>query len=287
MIDRSSKFAFSTLNCPGWDLASVAVRAKEIGFSGVELFGSLRDPTLNSTNLFLSDPIKIRSSFDSQGIQVACVAGDIAMTGRARDDAVLAADLRHFIDTAHRLGCPLVKVLDIAVPPGRSRSAATVMLGDWLMALGDYAADRQVSIVVTNSLTFRRANEMWSVLDRLNHPSIACCWDIFRASLAGESPSVSVPVLNQKIQNVHAKDAQFTAQGAIGCRIGQGDVPIEKALTRLRGIGYQGYVTLAWEPGWVAAAAEAPEASLPEALAVLRRWVERSDDKPRAKARTS
>ena len=40
-----------------------------------------------------------------------------------------------------------VKVFDATVKPGQNRSSAGIALGDWLMPLGDYAAQRGVCIV--------------------------------------------------------------------------------------------------------------------------------------------
>ena len=81
---------------------------------------------------------------------------------------------------------------------------------------------------------------MWRYSIGLNHPSIACCWDVFNAALIGESPyAVSVPTLNCEIQYTQVKDATFGPLGATYCKLGEGDVPVEKFLTRLRGIGYR------------------------------------------------
>lgn len=154
---------------------------------------------------------------------------------------------------------------------GWSRAAAAMALGEWLLPLGDYAAERGVTIVVENALSFRYAKELWGVLDRLQHPSIACCWDVFNAALVGETPAVSVPTLNSKIQYVQLKDAKLGPLGATLCKIGEGDVAIKNFMIRLLGIGYEGYVTFEWEKAWLPNIAE-PEEVLPEAVKKLREW---------------
>ena len=58
---------------------------------GVEIRGFLNESILTAANVFLSDPKKIRSLFKYSGLEIACLASSIAMTGKKRADARLAA----------------------------------------------------------------------------------------------------------------------------------------------------------------------------------------------------
>ena len=228
--------------------------------------------------------------FKYHNLEIACLASSIMVSGNRRADKQSAEDCQRFIDTAAEAGCGLVKVFDSQVTPGslfdptrignRSRSSAGLELGDWLLPLGDYAAQRDVMIVVENALSFRSAKEMWLILDRLQHPSIACCWDVFNAALIGERPYLSVPTLNSKIQYVQLKDAKLGPLGASLCKLGEGDVPVQNFLTRLMGIGYGGYATFEWEKAWLANIAE-PEEILPDAIKKMREWTKAQlEEKP-------
>jgi sugar phosphate isomerase/epimerase len=273
------KFAFSTVSCPKWDFETIVSRAREYGYDGVEIRGFLNESLLTSANVFVTDPNKVHDVFERGGVNIACLASSIAMDQggaawkfwRGTDNDRKSTELRTFIDTAHRLGCPLVKIFDTQVRPGQSRDSAGVALGDWLLPLADYAAERDVVILIENALSFRSAKEMWSILDRLQHPSIACCWDVFNAALVGESPYFSVPVLNSKIAYTQVKDAKLGTLGATYCKLGEGDVPVEKFVTRLMGVGYNGYITMEWEKAWLPGLAE-PEEILPDAIQKLRKW---------------
>jgi sugar phosphate isomerase/epimerase len=265
------KFAFSTVACPKWDFETICARAKEYGYDGVEIRGFLNESVLTASNIFLSDPGKTRALFDRAGIKMACLASSIAMSGSKKRDRTAADDCRRFIDTASAVGCSFVKVFDTTVRPGQARAAAGVALGDWLLPLGDYAAQRDVVLLVENALSFRNAKEMWLILDRLQHPSIACCWDVFNAALIGEGPWVSVPTLNSKIQYTQVKDAKLGPLGASYTKLGEGDVQVQSFLTRLKGIGYDGWITLEWEKAWLPGIAE-PEEILPDSIKKLREW---------------
>ncbi|HTL29497.1 MAG TPA: sugar phosphate isomerase/epimerase family protein [Tepidisphaeraceae bacterium] len=275
--------AFSTVACPKWDFETIASRAKEYGYEGVEIRGFLNESILTASNVFLTDPAKLKSLFTYHGIKIACLASSIAMTGNKRRDRKLADDCRRFIDTAAAVDCGLVKIFDTEVHPGQSRASAGIAFGDWLVPLGDYAAQHDITIVVENTLSFRDAKEMWLILDRVSHPSIAACWDVFNASLIGEPPSISVPVLNNKIQYVQVQDATIGALGATYTKLGEGEVPVEKFIRRLLGIGYEGWITFEWEKAWLPNIAE-PEDVLPDAVKKLQNWINPPEEEdPKAK----
>lgn len=273
------KFAFSTVACPTWDFETIVARAKEYGYDGVEVRGFLNESILTAANVFLTDPAKLKRTFDDADVAIACLSSSIAMTRDDKRNAQLAEELHRFVDTAQQLECPLVKIFDTQVQPGsvlmpwkgETRQSAGVRLGNWLLPLADYAADHDVCIVIENALSFRGAKELWSLVDRLNHPSIAVAWDLFNAAMIGERPAVSVPTLNSKIAYTQVKDAKFGPLGATYTKVGEGDVQIRNFIRRLRGIGYEGYVTVEWEKAWLPQIAE-PEEILPDAIKKLREW---------------
>ncbi|MGH7215070.1 MAG: sugar phosphate isomerase/epimerase family protein [Tepidisphaeraceae bacterium] len=279
------KFAFSTVSCPKWDFETIVARAKEYGYDGVEVRGFLNESIMTASNPFLTDPAKLRRMFEGSGLEVACLASSIAFQKNRRADTRSADDLKRFIDAAAALGCGIVKIFDTHVQArsmrvpwrGQSRSSAGVSLGDWLLPFGDYAARQDVVIVIENALSFRDSKEMWAILDRLQHPSIACCWDVFNAAQIGEAPSFSVPTLNSKIAYTQVKDAKFGALGTVFTKLGEGDVQVEKFLRRLRGIGYRGWVSVEWEKAWLPNIAE-PEEILPDAIKKLKEWMKSGAD---------
>ncbi|MEA2711254.1 MAG: hypothetical protein QOF78_3855 [Phycisphaerales bacterium] len=265
------KFAFSTVSCPAWDFETIVARAKEYGYDGVEIRAFSNESVLTAANVFLSDPQKIRRLFANADLEIACLASSIAMTQNKKRDRALADDLRRHIDTAQAIDCPIVKIFDTQARPGWSRANIGVLLGDWLMPLADYAAERGVIIAVENALSFRNAKELWGIIDRLNHPSVGVGWDLFNAAMAGESPAYSVPTLNSKIVYTQVKDAKFGPLGATYVKIGEGDVKVRDFLRRLRGVGYEGYITVEWEKAWLPNLAE-PEEILPHAIERLLNW---------------
>jgi sugar phosphate isomerase/epimerase len=266
------KFAFSTLCAPTWDFATIVARAKEYGYDGIEIRGFLNESLLTASNVFLSDPRKVADIFKQADVHVACLSSSIAFTGQSRRDRQTAQDLRTFIDTARLLDSPIVKISDTQVGPGKSRDEAASTLAQWLSPLGDYAAEREVMIVIENLLSFRHAKELWVILEMLSHPAVAACWDVFNAALVGEVPSISVPVLNNRIQYVQVKDATLGPLGASFGRLGEGNVKVQDLFRRLMGIGYSGWVSFEWEKAWLPNMIGEPQDMLPDAIKKMREW---------------
>src|SRR5438105_437158 len=112
------KFAFSTVACPTWDFPTIAAKAREFGYDGVEIRGFLNEATLTAANVFLTEPSKVCQTFQDAGVEIACLASSISMKGNRKADARAADDLRKYVDAAQAIGCPIVKLFDTQVRPG-------------------------------------------------------------------------------------------------------------------------------------------------------------------------
>ena len=151
------KFAFSTTSCPKWDFKTIVTRAREYGYGGVEIRGFLNESIVSAADVFVEGAPSVRDTFESAGIEVACLSSSIAMSGSRKKDAQSLKDLQTYIDTAQKLNCRLVKVFDTQVRPGQSRDSAGITLGNWLLSAADYAAQHDVTLVIENALSFRTA----------------------------------------------------------------------------------------------------------------------------------
>jgi sugar phosphate isomerase/epimerase len=235
---------------------AMVAKAKEFGYDGVELHADSA----------VSEPEKIRQLFHDANLRIPCLATSIAFT-HSRADRELAMQVKRSIDLASQLDAPHVRVRDVQVRTGQNMALVGTALADWLLPLGDYAADRGRTIVIENALSFRRARDLWAVLEQLNCPSIAVAWDVCSAAISGELPAVSVPTLSSRIQYAIVKDAKLSASSATLCPLGEGDVPIQKFLTRLLGIGYNGWIAFDWTKP-----TENLQEILPCALQRMKQW---------------
>src|SRR4051812_21874101 len=103
------KLAFSTIACPAWDFTAIAASAREFGYDGVELRGYFDEPARTTSNVFLTDPQRVREIFEQAGTPIACLTSGISMGKSQRDHESAARALRTYIKTAATLNCPIVR----------------------------------------------------------------------------------------------------------------------------------------------------------------------------------
>jgi sugar phosphate isomerase/epimerase len=290
------KFAFSTESCPAWDFPTIAGEARQYGYDGVEISGA--GSTGAPGQLTLHDAARnsqVLGTFTAANIEIACVAAPVRLAGERRADAKNAEALLRWIDLSAELTCPRLMIRDPEPRRGVSGGAAGMALGEWLAPIADHALDRGITILVSNDATLTSARLMWTMLERLRHPAVACCWDLHlgvrarstdsadsadsassppasslrvssvQAGQAGESPALSVPTLNSQIRYARVSTVPATAgstrEPGNGC-------DVQLFLTRLRGIGYDGYVTAAPRPAPIAA----PDEYLKDMAASMKKW---------------
>jgi len=232
------KLAFSTSCCSAWDLATLAARIKPYGFDGLEI-------SAGATGL--DDAPAVRKALADAGSTVATVACPAIYRQDRHADQQSAQQLIAALDRAAALGAAAVLISDPA--PRGSQTLATLQtaFAGWLRPAADHAAKLGVQIVLQNVAGFRTAGQMWHLIETINHPSVQVSFNPLAAALVDEPPSVSVPVLNTRIRHVRLTDAKLPNDGTFTpAPLLQGDLPLKELLTRLAGIGYQGWLSLAW-----------------------------------------
>ena len=222
------KFAIALDAWPSNDIASVALRCRELAYDGLDLAApaSLDDAGVTS----------VRAALESAEVALVCLATPVLFTSNAKTDNPQTELLKRVIDLAQRLACPLVSLRDVDTRCRLKGSSAVNMLLPLLEPLGCYAMDRNVTLVIENGPTLRTAADAWSLLERLANPAVACCWSLRNADKVGESPSVSIPTLNSRIEHVRFPAIEAGPAAA--------DVALRLAIQRLRGVGYDHYVSV-------------------------------------------
>jgi 4-hydroxyphenylpyruvate dioxygenase len=214
------------------------------------------------------DGIKIRAEdFPPSGsplhIAIAAVSAALSIPQAKAGVSAERQRVERIIDLTATAGATL-----LTLSTELRRGADTDRLADALLALADRAAEKDVTLALDLPRVWQSAREAWSLLERLNHPSLGCVLDLWACAAAGETPQVVIPMLNSKIVCVRVADGMDVRDPATACAMGQGVIPVRTALARLRGIGYQGWVIL---PALGAASLPA-ETYLPAALATVASW---------------
>jgi len=274
------KFAFSTVACPDWTIEQVAEQAQAMGYAGVELRtlgpggGKLAcDPALSS-------PEKVKAALAAHGIEPVCLSTSCALhhrdPGKLHD---MRAQIRDYLEMAAAIGCPAVRVFGLQVDPGHSRRQVLEDIAENVAPLLAKAGELGVRILFENAGSFCVARDWWWLLDLVGHPMLGLCWNIANSVSADSNDRggwVSVGTLGSRIRLAKVKDTHL-GEGSGFCQLGDGDVGIETFIKRLRGVGYEGFVSVEWDRAWLASLAPAEE-FLPEALERLNGYMKAIDE---------
>ncbi len=254
-------------------MAARAAQAKALGCDGIELPAAKLD--LKTT----------RTVLEETRLPVACIAAAIALEARPRHDQLAIAELQKLIRLAGELNCPLLRIWDTPSRSGRSMHAAALALATVLSPLADLAAEHNVLLLVENRISLRTADSMWNLMEATSsHPALAVAWNLLIAAKSGEGPLLSVPTLNSRIQYALVCDAQLPATSAhkqsrrngeldrpAYRAIGAGELQVANCVSRLRGIGYEGWIAIDFDPTLIGDIPD-PEMYVPQALIELRQW---------------
>jgi sugar phosphate isomerase/epimerase len=242
--------AFSTVACPDWTLAQVAQRASEMGYDAVELRtmgpagsdgtgGLASDPAL-------SEPAKVKQILADAGIEPLCLSTSYALHHKSDSDARSAHWLiSKAIEDAAAIGCRYLRLFGNAVGPGESHRGVIQRIAERVGPLADKAGDAGVTLLFENDGSFAVAKEWWWLLNLLEHPMVGMLWNPANAAAAGESVTVSVPMLNHRIKLARILDTRV-GEGVGFLPPGQGNVGMETYVKRLLGVGYRGHLLMHW-----------------------------------------
>jgi len=248
--------AFSTVGCPAWEWNKILDFAQEHGFAAIELRGLKGDLDLPSNPLFAANRIaQTKSEMRSTTLRIACVSSsanlyyeDGAQRKKQLDDA------RRFIDLASALECPHVRVFG-----GKDKSDTSVAPSDAIKArvaaglreLGTYAAPRNVTVILESHDHFTSSATLKDVLHAAESEHVGLLWDAHHTfATSNEDPEFTVKQLGPWIRHTHLKDSTGSGEDRKYVLTGKGNVPIERQIKALEGIGYKGFYCFEWEKLW-------------------------------------
>ncbi len=267
--------AFSTLGCPKWPWARVLEQASAMGYRGIELRGIQGEMDLTKrpelTGSGIAQAIK---DLDALGLAITDLGASARM--HEADPKVRAAQLdegRRFIDLAHGLKAPYVRVFGDKIAPGETRESTIPRVVDGLRTLGEHARGSGVGVIIESHGDFTDSPALLQILRAVSMPNVALLWDAHHTVVAGkETPAHTFTALGSYVRHTHLKDSTPANQTVRYVLTGRGTVPVAETVRVLARGGYTGYYCFEWEKAWHPEIEE-PEVALPHYADTMKRYL--------------
>lgn len=252
---------------------------QQAGFAGVELPSDAAGGTVDHADSAdgLATVLRVPGwLLPSDGRGPSCL--EAALSAMQRSDAA---------------GAWAVSVKAAASRPGRGLSPRGVVreLAGMLRTLADEASRRKVMLLIENGGALTRAAHYWWLLETTASGSgldeaVRLSWNTARAVLEDASDAggaVSLPMLNERLAVVRLSDVRRNAGGEWTATLpGDGDAGMKRWIDRLRGLGYEGWLSVASD-GIRMDGVEAATGYAAESLRRVREWI--APPKPAAAAK--
>ncbi|MEP7271547.1 MAG: sugar phosphate isomerase/epimerase family protein [Acidobacteriota bacterium] len=267
--------AFSTLGCPKWDWKTILGQAATLGYSGVELRGIQGEMDLTKRPEFSST--RIRASMrdvSALGLRITDLGASTKLHEFESAKRAAALDeARRFIDLAHQLKVPYVRVFGDKVLPEQTREATTKRIIAGLRELGEYSKGSGVAVIIESHGDFTDSSSLLRILESSRMTTTGLLWDAHHTFVLGkEEPAVTFKSLGSFVRHVHLKDSRPNEKGVQYVLTGAGVVPVKETVRVLLAGGYRGYYSFEWEKAWHDELEE-PEVAFPHFVKMMREYL--------------
>ena len=272
---RRLPIAFSTLGCPGWTWPTVLEQADRLGYAGIELRGIQGDMDLTKRPELTGDGLKrTRRDLEARGIVVTDLGASAHM--HEKDPALRTAQLdegRRFIDLAHALGVPYVRMFGDKMPPDEPKEDALKRIVDGFQQMAAYAKPAGVTVLIESHGDFTNSPDLLTILDGVGSPAFALLWDAHHTFVAGgEAPADAYKQLGRYMRHTHLKDSKPEGNDHRYVLTGTGVVPVKEQVRVLATNGYKGFYCYEWEKKWHPEIEE-PEVAFPHYVKVMTEYL--------------
>jgi sugar phosphate isomerase/epimerase len=269
--DRRLPIAFSTLGCPGWTWPTVLDQADRLGYAGIELRGIQGDMDLTKRPELTGDGLKqTRRDLEARGLVVTDLGASAHM--HEKDPALRTAQLddgRHFIDLAHALGVPYVRMFGDKMPPDEPKEDALKRIVDGFQQMAAYAKPAGVTVLIESHGDFTHSADLQTIIEGVGSPAFALLWDAHHTFVAGgEAPADTYKRLGRYMRHTHLKDSKPEGNDHRYVLTGTGVVPVKEQVRVLATHGYKGFYCYEWEKKWHPEIEE-PEVAFPHYVKVM------------------
>jgi sugar phosphate isomerase/epimerase len=251
-------------------------KGREFGFRGVELRGIRGEMDLTKLPEFAATRQKatMRQARDS-GLRILNLCASTTLHNS--DGSKLRSQMdeaRRFIDLAHQLGVPYVRVFPGAASAGEQHDSVVREIAMNLGKLGDYAKGSGITVLLESHPGFSDSKTLSDILvAAAAGPDIGVLWDTGHTfGEAREQPSETYRRLKPYVRLAQFVDFVIEGNKIRYVLLGEGDVPVREAVRTLVHGNYHGYYSFDWPKLWRRDIAE-PEVAFPHFVTKMREYL--------------
>lgn len=189
-----------------WDLPTILKRLAALHYEGVELrttHAHKVEVALNKEErkqvkkMFADSPVALAglgSAFEYQAVDPAVVRKNVEGT-------------KEYVQLAHDLGAPGVKVRPNGIPKGADLDATLRQIGRALHEVGEYADGFGVEIrVEVHGAITQLVPNLAKIIRYADHPNVYVCWNSNPTDVVNGSIRENFDLVAPKIREVHLRD---------------------------------------------------------------------------------
>jgi len=276
--EKRLPISFSTLGCPNWEWKKIVSQAAQLGYSAIELRGILGEMDLSKSPQFTGEKLKESlNDLNALDLKVSDLGASTRLAEPNPDKRAAQLDeARRFIDLAHKLNSPYVRVFGGNLTQGQTIEDATERIISGFRELHELARGSGVTLLIESHDAFTASLSLLKILKGADLPTAALLWDAHHTFAAGkESPAETFKQLGQYVRHTHLKDSRSLQKGEEDRRYvltGTGEVPVKETIKVLVANGYRGYYGFEWEKRWHPEI-EDPEIAFPHFAKVIRQYL--------------
>ena len=264
------KLAFSTDYWKGYSWADYCLFAKELPFSGIEIH-DIDDPVFSEKGaIFSENAAAVSRRLANLGIAIPCLDAVLNMADKDALEKNLQ-DVFRYTAAASAVHAPYIRLYAKAIE-GMSDGEADEAVVTFLERAIPMAKKEGVVLLIETSGLFSDTARLAAILGRFACDQLGALWDVSHPyRLYHEEPEKTIENLGAYIKHVHIKDLKGSGEAVTYCLMGEGELPTERFINALRSIIYDGYLSLEWNPAWMAELAD-PDIVFPHFVTYMERF---------------
>jgi len=267
--------AFSTLGCPDWSFKTILETADRLGYTGLELRGIAGEMDLTKVPELTGSRLEgTKKDLAALGIVITDLGASARMHEKEKAERDKQLDEgRRFIDLAHALSVPYVRMFGDKLPPDESKATVLKRIIEGFQEMAAHAKAAGVTVLIESHGDFTHSPDLQTILDGVGSDSFKLLWDAHHTFVAGnETPADTWKRLGTYVRHTHLKDSVPAGDDRRYVLTGQGEVPVREQVRVLVTGGYRGYYCFEWEKKWHPEI-DAPEIAFPHYAKVIREYL--------------